>query len=501
MTMPTMPPTRRGFKSKSPIEARNRPWGVVTKHQVSGWRFLLRRISNGVALRDTRMLADPLRRQGRALAVGGVFGVVVLCGGAFLLHMWRPAGLTGNHPILAERSTNALYVMINEQLHPVLNLSSARLIVGKPEEPTVVKAGEIDKFPLGNSVGIEGAPARMVQSPVRDAKWMVCDAAGGPDAGTTVIAGADPVGGPGHASVMSEDAAILASADGGETTWLIWGGKRSEIDMNTPAVTAAVGINADTPGPRPINRQLLNLIPPTRPLVVPFVANAGDPPRFIWPAPGPVPVIGSVVVDHENNQSRYYAVTAEGLQPITPVVAAMLRASNAHGLVDPPVLTPDQVAKAPTARPIAVDGYPSTALKVIDPNTDPVACGQWAKLDGAPTSSLRLLSGQSLPVADDAQPLSLTHPGPMTASRVIMPKGSGFFVQVTGQQPESTTKEALFWLSDLGERFGLESGPNETTAPSAALGMTAGPLPVPWSVLSLFSAGPTLSKSDALVSH
>ncbi|ORX14145.1 type VII secretion protein EccB [Mycobacterium xenopi] len=496
---------RRGFKSRSanlgPTTARSRPWGFVTRHQVSGWRFLIRRISNGVALRDTRMLTDPLRRQGRALSVGVLLGVVLL-GGAFVLSVLKPAGLTGNRPVLAERSTDALYVVVNNELHPVLNLASARLIVGKPAEPAVVKAKEIDKFPLGNTLGIPNAPSRMVQSGAHDARWMVCEAVGGPNAGTTVIFG-DPVGGPGHAAPLPGSSAILASSDGGKTTWLIWGGKRSQIDLHNAAVTAAVGINVDTPAPRPINRALLNLIPESAPLVVPFVGNAGDPPRFVWPVPGQqAPPIAAVVVDRgENNQARYYAVAADGLQPISPVVAAILRANDAYGLVEPPLLTPDQVAKAPKAAVISVDDYPPAPLRVVDPSTDPVTCGQWVKLDGAPTSSLTLLSGPSLPIAHDANPVTLAAAGPATAQRVILPRGAGYFVQVTGQQPRSATKESLFWVSDLGVRYGIEADPNSHTSPAEALGMTSQPLPIPWAVLSLFSPGPTLSKADALVAH
>lgn len=504
MTAPTSLPPRRGFKSRSadlgPTSSRSRPWGFVTRHQISGWRFAIRRISNGVALRDTRMLTDPLRRQGRAISVGVLAGVVLLAG-AFILSVLKPAGISGNRPILAERSSGALYVVVNDELHPVLNLASARLIIGKPADPNVVKAKEIDKFPLGNGLGIPGAPARMVQSGAVDARWMVCDAAGGADAGTTVIFG-DPVAGNGHAAQMSAGSAELATTDGGKTTWLIWGGKRSQIDVNNAAVSAAIGINADTAAPRHINRALLNLIPESAPMVVPFVGNAGDPPRFVWPVPGkPAPPVAAVVVDKEDNQSRYYAVTAEGLQAISPVIAAILRANDAYGLVEPPALTPDQVAKAPKAAVIAVEDYPTSPLQIIDPGTDPVTCGQWVKLAGAPTSKLSLLAGPSLPVAADAKPLALTSASPTNASRVLLPRGSGFFVQVTGQEPKSETKESTFWVSDLGLRYGLEQTANERTSPAEILGMTHDALPIPWAVLSLFAAGPTLSKADALVAH
>lgn len=500
---------RRGFKSKSPTTTTSAPgsdtqksartgWGAVTRHQISGWRFQIRRLANGVALHDTRMLSDPLRRQARALTVSALLAAVLLAG-AFVMSVIKPAGITGGKPVLADRATGALYVQVNDQLHPVLNLASARLIVGKPDDPTAVKSSEIDKFPLGSTLGIPGAPSRMVQAPDRDARWMVCDAASGATAGATVIVG-DPVGGSGRAAALPGQTALLATSDTG-TTWLIWDNKRARIDLRDTAVASAVGISVDTPAPRPINRQLLNLIPESNPLAVPFIANAGDPPRFGWPAPGAAPAIGSVVVDHEGDQLRYWLVSAEGLQGISPVVAAMLRAHDSHGLVESPELTPDQVAKAPQVRAIDVDAFPPAPLRILDPVTDPVTCAQWTKLAGAPTSSLALLAGQSLPVSAEATPVALAEAGPTTAARVVMPRGSGYYVQVTGQQPQSVTKEQTFWVSDLGVRYGLEDSPNQPAKTAEALGMTADPLPIPWAVLSLLQPGPALSKDDALVAH
>lgn len=499
---------RRGFKSKSPASSasdgpdKQAPartgWGAVTRHQISGWRFQIRRLANGVALHDTRMLSDPLRRQARALTVSALLAVVLLAG-AFVLSILKPAGITGGKPVLADRATGALYVQVNDQLHPVLNLASARLIVGKPDDPTAVKSSEIDKFPLGSTLGIPGAPSRMVQATDRDARWMVCDAASGADAGATVIVG-DPVPGSGHAAALPATTALLANSDSG-TTWLIWDNKRARVDLRDTAVASSVGISVDTPAPRLMNRQLLNLIPESNPLEVPFIANAGDPPRFGWPAPGAAPVIGSVVVDHEGDQLRYWLVSAEGLQGISPVVAAMLRAHDSHGLVESPELTPDQVAKASQVRAIDVDAFPAAPLKILDPVTDPVTCGQWVKLAGAPTSSLALLAGQSLPISADTPPVGLAEVGPATAARVVIPHGSGYFVQVTGQQPQSVTKEQTFWVSDLGVRYGLEDSPNQPAKTAAALGMTADPLPIPWAILSLLQPGPALSKDDALVAH
>ncbi len=152
--------------------------GFVTRHQVTGWRFVMRRIASGVALHDTRMLVDPLRTQTRAVLMG-VLMVITALVGCFVFSLIRPNGSAANNPVLADRSTAALYVKVGDQLHPVLNLASARLIVGRPVNPATVKSSELDKFPRGNLIGIPGAPERMVQNTSKDADWTVCDSIAG----------------------------------------------------------------------------------------------------------------------------------------------------------------------------------------------------------------------------------------------------------------------------------------------------------------------------------
>src|ERR1700739_1847209 len=75
---------RRSFSSRTPVN--DNPdkvvfrGGFVTRHQVTGWRFVMRRIASGIALHDTRMLVDPLRTQSRAVLMGAVILITGLAG-------------------------------------------------------------------------------------------------------------------------------------------------------------------------------------------------------------------------------------------------------------------------------------------------------------------------------------------------------------------------------------------------------------------------------------
>ncbi|MCV7100230.1 type VII secretion protein EccB [Mycobacterium palustre] len=510
---------RRSFTSRTPVN--DNPdkvvyrRGFVTRHQVSGWRFVMRRIASGIALHDTRMLVDPLRTQSRAVLMGALILITGLAG-CFVFSLIRPAGSAGNNPVLADRSTSALYVRVGDNLHPVLNLTSARLIVGRPVDPTTVKSSELDKFPRGNLIGIPGAPERMVQNASRDANWTVCDSVsgtpqlrGGPtrgahSTGVTVIAGR-PDGTGARAVAMRANQAILVDfpSDRGEGTWLLWDGKRSRIDLANHAVTSALGLgvnNSDVPAPRPIAQGLFNAIPESPPLAAPPIPNAGAPAGFSVPAP-----IGAVVVSYglEQNSSRYYAVLPDGLQPVSPVLAAILRNTNSYGLDQPPRLAADEVARLPVSRMLDTTRYPDQQLGIVDAAKNPVTCAYWSKPAGAATSSLTILSGSALPVPDGIRTVDLVGGSPGVATRVALAPGTGFFAQTVGGGADAPAAGSMFWVSDTGVRYGIdtETGGAGQGKTVEALGLSAPPVPIPWSALTLFAPGPTLSRADALLAH
>ena len=148
---------------------------LTTKVQVSGWRFLLRRVEHAIVRRDTRMFDDPLQFYSRAVSAGIVIAVLV-CLGAALLAYFKPLGKRGTDTLLVDRTTNQLYVTIpgTGQLRPVYNLTSARLVLGNAGTPVAVKSDELNRMPKGQPIGIPGAP---YATPVGggNSMWTLCD--------------------------------------------------------------------------------------------------------------------------------------------------------------------------------------------------------------------------------------------------------------------------------------------------------------------------------------
>src|SRR5262245_46492210 len=103
---------------------------------------------------------SPLRRFSVGTIIGVLVGVVVVVGfGVFGIispggsTSWRTPGA-----LIIEKETGARYVYVDAVLRPVLNYTSARLIVGG--EPAVVRVsrGSLQSAPRGLPVGIPSAP-------------------------------------------------------------------------------------------------------------------------------------------------------------------------------------------------------------------------------------------------------------------------------------------------------------------------------------------------------
>lgn len=142
-------------------------------------------------------------RPGRTI-VGGVALAVLLAAGAAIAGVFAPRTPEDwDQPgLVISKETGAAYVILEsdqDELRPVINTTSAKLILGEDAEPTLIAQDTIDDQRIGDDIGIFGAPASVpTASLLIDSGWTACTAdergirvrvARSPDVSTTPGAG------------------------------------------------------------------------------------------------------------------------------------------------------------------------------------------------------------------------------------------------------------------------------------------------------------------------
>lgn len=493
------------------------PAQLTTRAQVNGYRFLLRRLDHALVRRDVRMLHDPMRSQIRSLLVGLVLGLLVTAGAAILAFL-RPQGAIGDALIVSGKSSGALYVVVRQEdgsraLHPVLNLASARLITGSNAEPHAVKDDKLDTLPRGPLLGIPGAPGALPGSAQGgDSHWSLCEsiavsaggsAASAAGATTTVVAGAPELTDRIRAAGPAD--ALLVRRD--EKTYLIYDGKRAEITPGDTAVSRALELPAHRP--RPVGTGFLGATTQVPALRAPDIDRAGE------PGPGPlsdVPVGGIISVTGVGVETgpEMYVVLADGVQPVSPFTAEVIRSADSQGMSRVEVVPPDVLDEVPVVRRLPVDDFPVQIPRIVEAEDGPVTCIAWSKSPGtAPVeagtgdgpderATVRLLIGTRLPIEESAEPVRLATADSSgdRVDEVYVPPTHGEYVQVTGLDPGSPRRGSLFYVTDSGIRYGILD-----PATAHVLGLGDTPRLAPWAIIGRLVPGPTLDPREALTSH
>src|SRR5947209_1874692 len=350
-----------------------------------------------------RMEIEPGRRQTLAV-VASVSAALVICLGALLWSFLSPAGQINESPIIADRDSGALYVRVGDKLYPALNLASARLITGRPDNPHLVRSSQIANVPRGPLVGIPGAPSHFAPKSPAASSWLVCDTVGSTGVGvpsgvtTTVIDGTPDLSG--HRRVLNGSDAVVLNYGG--DAWVIREGRRSRIDAMNRSVLLPLGLTPEQVSmAKPMSRALFDALPVGPELTVPEVPNAGSPATFAG-VPGPV---GTVIVTPQiSGPQQYSLVLADGVQTLPPLVAQILQNAGGPGSATKPVtVEPAALAKMPVVNKLDLSSYPDTPLNVMDIRENPATCWWWQKTSGENRARIQVVSGATIPVAQKEQ--------------------------------------------------------------------------------------------------
>jgi type VII secretion protein EccB len=447
------------------------------------------------------MEVEPGRRQTLAI-IASVSAAGVICLGALLYSFISPAGQVGESPIVADRDSGALYVRVGDKLYPALNLASARLITGRPDNPHLVKGSQIANLPRGPMVGIPGAPSNFAPKNPPSSSWLVCDTvatstgSGSPSGVTvTVIDGTPDLGS--HRRVLNGSDAVVLSY--GQDAWVIRQGRRSRVEPANRSVLLPLGLTPEQVSmAKPMSRALFDALPVGPELTVPEVQNAGTAASFPG-APGPVGTI--LVTPQISGPQQYSLVLADGVQTLPPLVAQIMQNAGSANNTKPITVEPSALAKMPVVNKLDLSSYPDNPLNVMDMRENPATCWWWEKTSGESRARVQVVSGPTIPIAQDSanKVVSLVKADTTgrEADQVFFGPDYANFVAVTGNDPGAKTTESLWWLTDAGARFGVD----DTRDAREALGLRTQPSLAPWVALRLLPQGPTLSRADALVEH
>lgn len=426
---------------------------------------------------DARMLDDPLRAQAVAYGGGCVLTAVAVAVCAVLAFV-RPGSVPGEAPILMARDTGALYVRIDDTVHPVPNLASARLIVGTSAHPVVVDDAVIAKLRRGPLVGIPGAPAQIGRPlAVDELGWELCDVA--EPAETVLMAGRAER----ETSALRAGQGLLVSARAvGAPTYVLADGWRAQVDLRDIGVVRALHLEGVPV--QPVSQSLLDSVPEAPALRAPVIPGLG--------AAGPATLgglaVGTVVRVERAGAAEFYVVLTDGLQRIGRVAADVIRFSVTQSAGEPPVVPADVAADVPVADSLAVARFPERVL----PRGRAVVCARWdPKRTGTDTNTAVAVSDSlssaavQLAQADGAGP---------NIDRVYIPEGRSALVQAGGLVRDARVGGPLYLLTDLGVLFGIRDA--ET---AEHLGLGEGVVPAPWPMLAMLPRGPELNRDAASI--
>ncbi|ORB66879.1 type VII secretion protein EccB [Mycolicibacterium tusciae] len=432
--------------------------------QVSGYRFLARRMAHALVRGDVRMHDDPLRAQSLSLAAGCVLAAITVAVCAILAFL-QPSGNVGGAEVVMARESGALYVRIGDTMHPTFNIASARLITGVAGKPELVSTSALNRAKRGPMVGIPGAPD-MIGAPLDDTEsaWAVCEDA---DSRTTVMMGRPP------AQLDSGKSALVTPrGESAATTYLLYEGRRARVDLRNHAIVRALRL--DGVAPRQVSRALLDVLPEAPEITAPAIARDGDSPSVL-----PGVSVGTVVRLTRAGSTEYYVALAAGVQRVGEAAADLIRFTYPSRR-DIASVAQDLIGRAPIVDDLPVTTFPDRG----GADESPVLCAQ----------SEAVLVGDSLPSDDDAgvQLAQGDDAGPRV-DRFAMPPGRSAFVRATSVSGDSATTGALFFVNDSGVLFGVRD-----TDAATRLGLT-NPVPAPWALLAQLPRGPELSIEAASV--
>lgn len=474
------------------------------RDQVQAYRFAQARMQSALLAADPDRAEPPLRRASVATFAGLMIAVLVLAGfGIFgLLKRGGKQGWAEPGTLVVERETGTRFVYDSTDgaLHPVLNYTSARLILDSADiRVEQFSHSSLDSVPRGAPRGIPGLPeglpgtGDLVRGP-----WMVCSGAAGGAPSLTVSVGTSPSG-----SHVRGDRAVLARTPD-DTYYLVWRDTRLRIpDPNT----ALPAFGYDRAKAVQVSATWVNGVRAGPDLAVRAIPGFGERADYGVGRKRAVRVGQLFEADPGAGVgTRYYIAARDGLAIIPTTVEQLLVADPTK---DPTGGDSPQVVKVPTAAigatdrsdlKLVPDGFPEEPGQIRQVTVgggaggSPALCASYRQnQDNSVTTTTHLTTVAAVPAGRTA---SRTVSGEQV--QVVVPPGRAAVVR--NLPHEGQPGGSRYLVTDQGAKFPVPPAQGSATHVLDILGYgSVDPVAVPDGILGLLPSGPALDQAGVNV--
>jgi type VII secretion protein EccB len=446
-----------------------------TKDNLQAYRFMNRRVKAALLEGDAESNDRPLSRLGTG-TYAGIFVTIALLAVFGIVGVLRPGGSKAwQEPgaFIVASETGARYVYLDGVLHPVVNYSSAKLLLGDRLHVVTVSVRSLESAEHGPALGIPAAPDSLPDAQhIVGTDWSVCaigNAADGRPLRTAMFPGQTAPGDP----IAADQGYLLRSSS--NHTYLVWSNHVYEIPDQWLAALGYTGSMA-----LEVSDDFIAALPAGEQIAPRVLPGLGEPGPTLPGSLDPV-TVGSIFADRVN---AYYVMTKDGLTALTPLQANLLladpRLAQAYGGSNP---SPLPISQAQVTDAMVVP-LPDLGLGERAPTTAPT-------IATFPTGQQQLCvryPDQDVPeiVIGAADPAATSAAGP-----VQLPTGSGALV--AARPNPDTPGTTVYLITDTGVRYPVAG--QRTLEQLGLAGVSVAQLPA--TVVGLLPSGPLLDPAAA----
>ncbi|AWK11475.1 type VII secretion protein EccB [Streptomyces spongiicola] len=445
------------------------------RDELNAYTFAKRRLVAQFVQPNTTGSEEGAPRPLRAVVPGAVVAVVILAVfGAW--GMFRPVApqnwdTPNENVIIASRSTTRYVVLRTDgkkQLHPVLNMSSAKLLLD-PGKGRVVNVDEsvLDNgtIPHGATLGIPYAPDRLPDAEEAGSakRWAVCERPG--EGGRAiqkaafVLAEREERRTEGAGRLRGGELLYVEGPD--ETRHIVdAAGTAYPVDEDELLLRVLVGLGR---APQRVSAAWLDTLHKGDRIAFPAVPGAGADAGVPGGLPDAVNKVGMVLEATDGTRVQQYVVLSGRVAPVTDFTAKLLLGSRE-------LIELDQDGRAESVSPAAIrpgrafgkdKEWPEQAPEPVnsagtDEGSRDTVCNVLREVDGDGSTTLSTWAGAGFPATL-----------PTGSSSAYVTPGSGqLFRQFKGSRTDSGF---LFLVTDTGLRYAMQSN-GDSAADDSGIG-------------------------------